>query len=492
MGHIEEAQALVRNLHQRMSPSAYDIAWLARLRGEQGGLRWPYLISWLLENQHGDGSWGGKIEYYHDRIVSTLAALMALQESAPGPDTREAIHRGETYLWRHTHLLGADPSIPRAFELIFPTLLTEARQLGLDVPAHTYGYDAIRKAKLNQFLPEELYTAESSVGCSLEFLGQYGNVGLMRRALLVNGSLGNSPSTTAYYLHLNGDDDRALGYLSSLPKIVSIYPFRAFELTWVLSNLALTGLPMLEIAGREIWEELYVQLNSGGIGLDPSLPLPNGDITAVALRLLLRAGYNVDPLILQQFEDAERQSFRTYDYERALSVSTNVHALQALDAFPTYPGEQEIREHVIILLLDSHVHDMYWMDKWHASPHCATSHALVTLSGYGPWTERACRDTVEWLLHTQRPDGSWGFYDIGTAEETAYVLLGLLHYRRYGEVDAEILHRGAAYLEASRECGALDCPQLWIGKSLYAPYEVIRSAMLAALILYEETFGRSP
>ncbi|MFP4344161.1 MAG: prenyltransferase/squalene oxidase repeat-containing protein [Anaerolineales bacterium] len=492
MGHIEEAQTLIRNLHQRMSPSAYDIAWLARLRDGEGSIRWPYLISWLLEHQNQDGSWGGEIEYYHDRIVSTLAALMALQESGPGPAVQETMRRGETYLWQHTHRLGADPSKPDGFELIFPTLLTEARRLGLDVPAHTYGYDVIRKAKINQFSPEEIYSVGSSIGRSLEFLGQYGNVGLMRQALLVNGSLGNSPSATAYYFHLTGRDERALGYLTSLPAIVSLYPFRSLELTQVLNNLALTELPLRKLAGSEIWEELYFEISAHGGRVDATLPVPNGDITAIALRLLLHAGYDVGPEVLQHFEDVEHHSFRTYDYERTLSVTTNVHALQALDALPAYPGGRELREQMVILLLDSHVHDMYWMDKGHASPHHATSQALVTLSGYSPWAERACRDTVAWLLHTQRADGSWGFYDIGTAEETAYVLLGLLHYRRQGEVDAEVLHRGAAYLEASRECGALACPQLWIGKSLYAPYDVIRSAMLAALILYEETFGRSP
>ena len=35
-------------------------------------------------------------------------------------------------------------------------------------------------------------------------------------------------------------------------------------------------------------------------------------------------------------------------------------------------------------------------------------------------------------------------------------------------------------------------PELWLAKSIYAPYDIIRSAILATLILYEETFGRLP
>ena len=62
MDYKREAQLLVQNLSQQMSPSAYDIAWLARLdRSGRGEARWPNLIDWLLENQLADGSWGGTV-----------------------------------------------------------------------------------------------------------------------------------------------------------------------------------------------------------------------------------------------------------------------------------------------------------------------------------------------------------------------------------------------------------------------------------------------
>jgi len=51
------AQELVRNLDCRLGPSAYDIAWMARLPvNGGGGPRWPELIDWLIENQWLDGS----------------------------------------------------------------------------------------------------------------------------------------------------------------------------------------------------------------------------------------------------------------------------------------------------------------------------------------------------------------------------------------------------------------------------------------------------
>ncbi len=62
----------------KMLSTAYDTAWVARLaqRGEEVGLR---ALEWLRQNQLDDGTWGAEQpRYYHDRLVSTLAAAIAL------------------------------------------------------------------------------------------------------------------------------------------------------------------------------------------------------------------------------------------------------------------------------------------------------------------------------------------------------------------------------------------------------------------------------
>lgn len=138
------ARELVQNLNNRLSPSAYDIAWMARVRAEDGGPRWPDLIDWLLEHQWPDGSWGGTIPYYHDRILCTLSALIALRENRDGPLVEAAIRRGEQYIWRNIQFLRHDLMELVGFELILPTLLAQAQKLGLDVPRHFCGYGRIR------------------------------------------------------------------------------------------------------------------------------------------------------------------------------------------------------------------------------------------------------------------------------------------------------------------------------------------------------------
>ena len=62
----------------KMMITAYDTAWIARLVeiGEPIG---ELAVAWLRENQLPDGSWGAEQPlYYHDRVISTLAAISAL------------------------------------------------------------------------------------------------------------------------------------------------------------------------------------------------------------------------------------------------------------------------------------------------------------------------------------------------------------------------------------------------------------------------------
>jgi halimadienyl-diphosphate synthase len=431
-----EAQNLIGSLHQAMSPSPYDIAWMARVPGDEPDqARWPDLLDWLIEHQHPDGSWGSRITYFHDRIICTLAATIALHKYGPSPDAQVALKRAEQYLWRHLHRLPSDPFELVGFELLFPTLLATAQNLSLDVPTHTCGYGAIQNAKIRLIPPDLLYSPHITTVHSLEFLGRSGDAHKLHQALAPNGSLGNSPSATAYYFLMSPDDDRALSYLETmrahLGHVMYLFPFELFELTWTLNNFAFTGRPLTEYAGPEVWEALQTAVGPQGLGLDPSFGIPDGDCTSVGLRLLQSAGCDVDPLILKRFEDPRTHVFKTYDYERNLSVGTNVHALEALHLLHDYPGRRVAQENVLLMLLDQRKFDLYWVDKWHASPYYATAHALVGLLQGDFHLFFFCRPTVDWILHTQRDDGSWGFFEEGTAEETAYALTALLHYHRY-------------------------------------------------------------
>jgi len=498
LNYIDQARNLLSNLDQRMSPSIYDVAWLARLKDDGGGPRWPLLQEWLLSRQKEDGSWGSSIRHYHhDRVICTLVAAIALAENGEGQATSSAISRARHFLWQNTHLIYRDPASVEliAFELLFPTLMQEAQVRGLQVAQHTYGYNTIRVKKLGLIPPHLLYSPKVTTVHSLEFLGQAVSPKDLQKALFPNGSLGNSPSATAFYIHVsqaNGDSDHRASeaYLQKamahVNPVLYLYPFRNFELIWALNCFFMLDdeFPFEKVLPAGIAERLQTQLNRDGIGLDEEFGIPDGDITSVTLHLLQRMGQEVDPAILTNFEVPDAALFRTYQFERNPSTGTNIHALEALRLMRNYPNREEKMQGIIAHLLGARQYNLYWTDKWHASPLYATSHALVALLRMGSKVADYCLDTIDWLANTQRSDGSWGFYDRGTAEETAYVLVALRQAARYKYIDPDVFKKGVDFLLETSELENPDVqyPELWIGKCLYSPYDIVKSAILAALI----------
>lgn len=492
-----QARQLVQNLNGCLSVSAYDVAWMARLPADgEDGARWPDLIDWLIEHQWPDGSWGGTIPYYHDRLLCTLSTIIALKERGTGRAAAEAIERGVRYVWHNSHFLHYDPIELVGFELILPTLLAQARALSMDVPAHSYGYRHLRAKKLRLLPPESFYTPGTSVAFSIEFLDATGDPDSLPQLQGENGAVANSPATTAYLVLQGSGNQAALSYLERMrARPPAFYPWRTFEMAWTLEHLAFGGLSLNGLVEPSIWAELQAALYFGeiGVGIDPSFGINDGDTTSVTLHVLARGGQPVDPMILQHFENSRSGLFHTFPFERNPSVVTNAHALEALALMPDYPNRQIMQDRIVTMMLAAQQYKSYWVDKWHASPYYATTHVLMALISMQEFLLAECHNSIEWLVHTQRPDGSWGYFDRGTIEETAYALLVLLHYhRRVRAVNSEVLRRGAAYLY--RLMGQADSayPELWIAKSLYAPKNIIRAAVLAAANLYLEAFGWPP
>lgn len=500
------AADLVRGLKQRMSPSLYDAAWLLRLRDEAGASSYPDYLDWLLSRQHANGSWGSAVRYYHhDRVICTLIAAIALSEMDATLQIRQAVARAEKYLWQHLHLVFRDTAFPElvGFELLFPMLMDEARRNGLRVPSHNYGMSGLKAEKLRLIPPEMLFSKTVTTVHSLEFLGPDVSVGDLHHAVFDNGSLGNSPATTAYYLRMCARNrtahvPAAQEYLarvgSAYNPSIYLYPFRNFESLWVFNNLSLidrseqfkTWLPEGYLDGLESL------VATDGVALDDEFGIPDADCTSVACYLLALGGRSVEPSGLIKYEIPGERTFRTYFYERNPSVSTNIHALDALRLMPDYPDRSTVMQRIEEMLFANRRFNLFWTDKWHASPYYATAFSLVALLDLQHPLHPECLNTIEWLVHNQREDGSWGYFDRGTAEETAYALLALQQAYFFGQVPGDVLRKGIDYLLA--ENGLDDenpsYVELWLGKCLYAPYDIIRSAIVAALNRHDQIFGR--
>lgn len=113
----------------------YDTSWAARLTGPDERPSHPELLEYLAEKQRPDGSWGTEIPHAHDRLLSTLSVILLLAKHGSRQRDREKLRAGEHYVWQSVMWLRQDPQRTVGFELILPTLLAEARELGLRLPS---------------------------------------------------------------------------------------------------------------------------------------------------------------------------------------------------------------------------------------------------------------------------------------------------------------------------------------------------------------------
>ncbi|MFF5986896.1 prenyltransferase/squalene oxidase repeat-containing protein [Prauserella flavalba] len=473
----------------RFSPSVYETGRLVALTPSLP--RHPERVRFLLREQHGDGRWGGPGDY---DIVPTLSATHALLTEAhrPGahPEVARAADRGVRAL---ADRLRPNTVLPDtvAVELMVPGLVAEVNahltrrgDAPLPLPEGTRPQllEQLRAAVAQgHALPEKLLH-------SLEIIGPVArgadSVELVRGAIV-----GCSPSATATWL---GDEAAGAGahpgvrYLRAVQDagggVPVAAPLALFERSWVLSTLVSAGLDVR--VPRELVDDLHAAFSPEGAAGGAGLP-PDVDDTATALYALALLGSPRSPECLWHYEADDH--FRCFPEERTPSTSANAHALQAIGASltPDLPGRERYVAAARTLtrwLSEQQNTDGSWHDKWHASPFYATACCATALAEYGGADgSKAVRRAVDWLLATQRKDGSWGRWR-GTREETAYAVRTLLHQGvPTTEATARAAARGAAHL-LTTDGDTAHLP-LWHDKDLYTPLRIVEVEIIAALHL---------
>lgn len=477
----------------KMTSLAYDTAWIARL----GEIDWnlsSQALEWLCANQLPDGSWGAeKPFYYHDRVISTLAAMISLTYRGRRSQDKAQIERGlralENITSGATQGLLSDPNgATVGFEMIVPTLVAEAEKIGLIKQRSERILGRLakqRKTKLN-LIKDKKINRYITASFSSEMAGLDGKSMLdIENLQEANGSVGHSPSATAYYiLYLNQDNDAALDYLRKVALgdgAPDLIPFDVFETTWVLWNLSLCSTWDEDVL--KMFDPFIQYLHNSwnpqeGIGLSIGYSIPDGDDTSLVYEVL--AKFNQAPDIEPVLAFEEEEHFRTYHFEANSSRSVNIHSLGALRTFG-FEIEHPVIQKLLHYLNNTKVSDAYWVDKWNLSPYYTTSHAIIACAGYA---NSLVENSIEWILSTQLSDGSWGQHG-STAEETAYSLQALnIWSQKVEKVSKSVIKRGALWLEAHIE---QPYPPLWIGKGLYSPMNVVQSAIISALKLSMES-----
>lgn len=468
----------------RMMPTAYDTAWVARLAeidepiGKQA-------LDWIRAHQLEDGSWGANEPYYHhDRAISTLAAVNVLAQQGDSQD-QIRLAQAKGALKKALGGLDSDPAGETiGFEMIAPTLVNEAHSLGIIDHQATKAIEHLapkRSAKL-AVLPDGMINRFVTVAFSSEMAGFDGqhllDIGELQES---NGSVGTSPSATVYFtLYVRRGDSKALNYLREVTvdgTAPDVEPFEVFELAWALWNLMLTDVveDELLLLCQPHLDSLEVAWEPGrGVGHTIDYTLKEGDDTSVSYEVLTHFGRAVDLEAVLNYEHV--YYYRCFELESTPSISTNIHVLGALRESGRDKNHPSVQK-VLNFLKNVRTNEAFWFDKWHASPYYATGHSIIACADYA---NDLVDNAISWILRTQNSDGSWGYYT-PTAEETAYCLQSLVTWKRCGHhVPSGILKRATEWLFRHRNP---PYPPLWIGKCLYCPELVVRSAILSALVL---------
>ncbi|KAG6549226.1 hypothetical protein Mapa_009212 [Marchantia paleacea] len=314
---IEEIREMFRSMGGgKMSPSAYDTAWVSLIPAVDGTQRpqFPGCLQWIVNNQLEDGSWGSPDFFYiTNNVLCTLMCIIALKTW----NTRlESVEKGASFLRKNLVRLenvAFDPQRNVGIELVLPKLFDEAKKLGLNIPydlPSIHEFRATREKKLQKLPLELLNSTPTTILHSLEAVHDVVDWEQVIQLQQEDGSLLTSPAATACaYLHTG--NEKCLQFLTSVIEEFDhaappLYPVDIFERGWVVDKLHRLGIAHLfEPEIKNCLDFLYKHFSSSSNGLSWASTgnVKDLDDTAMSFRLLRLHGYDVSAECFQSFQD---------------------------------------------------------------------------------------------------------------------------------------------------------------------------------------------
>lgn len=271
---IEEIKERIRRLFNKveLSVSAYDTAWVAMVPSPHYSQTpcFSGCVSWILENQLKDGSWGlshQSVRLLKDDMSSTLACILALKRWGVG---EKQINKGLHFLKSNFNsVTDKNQSSPIGFDITFPGMLEYANDLGLKLPVEQTILDTMIKNKtedIRRLSEKNSPESESYLAYLSEGMGDLQNWNMVMKYQRNNGSLFNSPSTTAASLNhiLNSG---CLNYLSDLLEkfgnaVPTIYPLDMYAHLCMVDTLERLGIDRhFKQEIKSVLDETYRMMN---------------------------------------------------------------------------------------------------------------------------------------------------------------------------------------------------------------------------------------
>ncbi|CAI0557647.1 unnamed protein product [Linum tenue] len=219
-----------------LSASAYDTAWVAMVPSPAVSPEkpiFPGCLTWILENQHDDGSWGlhsvhggGDPTLMKDALSSTLACILALKRWGTGDNH---VHSALAFMERNSgSLADSSQQAPIGFDVVFPSMVqTLTRDFRLNLPLDAAQIDAMIRNNRDVALTgvDRSNGRDAYLAYILEGIGSSHQArGNAMRFQRKNGSILNSPSATAAAVIHGHDDALSLGYLRSVLRTTTAVP----------------------------------------------------------------------------------------------------------------------------------------------------------------------------------------------------------------------------------------------------------------------------
>ncbi|XP_049406032.1 ent-copalyl diphosphate synthase, chloroplastic [Solanum stenotomum] len=306
---IDVVRLMVQSMDDgEISVSAYDTAWVALVKDINNNPQFPSCIQWA-NNQLVDGSWGDKFIFLaHDRIINTLACIIALKSWNVHHHKSEL---GMSFIKENLSKI-ADENVehmPIGFEVAFPSLIEIGRNIGIHIPDDSRVlrdiYDK-RNLKLTRVPRDKMHKVPTPLLFSLE-----GMPDLEWQKLLLlqcaDGSFLFSPSSTAFAF-MQTRDHNSLNYLTNIVHkfnggVPNVYPVDLFEHIWIVDRLQRLGISRyFEAEIKECVDYVNRYWTNEGICWARNYRFQDIDVTAMGFRLLRLHGYVVSTDAFKIFE----------------------------------------------------------------------------------------------------------------------------------------------------------------------------------------------
>nr|AVW89185.1 copalyl diphosphate synthase 3 [Andrographis paniculata] len=438
---VENIRTLLRTMDDgRISVSPYDTAWVALIKDAEGRAQFPSALDWIAQNQLPDGSWGDKQYCVSDRLVNTLACVVALRSWNIHSIKSQ---QGISYIKENVYKLeNADAEhMMCGFEIVFPAILQRARELGIeglpyDAPVIAKIHNA-RTRKMERIPKALMHEIRTSLLYSLEGLDDLDWKKLLKLQS-GNGSFLTSPSSTAFAFMETGDEN-CLRFISNTVQkfngggVPTSYPVDIYARLWAVDRLQRLGVSHhFEPEIKDMLSYVSRFWSNKGVFSCRDLEFCDIDDTSMGFRLLRMHGYDVDPKVFDNFRSGNKFSCIGGEVNESSSAMYNLYRASQLQ----FLGENilEAARSFAYNFLQEKLEKNQILDKWIISKHLPDEiRAGLEMPWYGTMPRV---ETRYYLQHYAGGDEVWlakTLYRMEEISNDAYLELARLDFKRCQE-----------------------------------------------------------